>query len=381
MFVLFCILIIAFVCILRYAIQLFAITDMVPKLYYKESDLTRHLLKHCTYLKNPFRPKLFLSHCYIQTLLGYFKPALKEIMFVRQYIEMNDGGIIALDWHKSSKVKVGKNSSILIIFPRLTGDALSVSQICVLAAERGFRVVVFNRRGHGSSYLTTPKLTSPGDPTDVRQALEYISLKYPGVNIVGVGIGAGCALVFSYLGEYGSSSLLRAAACVSPSYDNTETLSNSIPKFYELLLLYGLKKMILRHAKSLEKVINIPEVLKTWSLKDFDYHVYCKMYGLDTFQTFWEENDPMRDVDDIAVPVLCINSLDDPVTIKDNISLDLFQFYPNLLLVTLDKGGHCGFMEGFDKTSWADKVIIEYIEHVLWFITYSKYLLSKNISK
>ena len=124
-----------------------------------------------------------------------------------------------------------------------------------MAGKKGFRVVVFNRRVYGSSYLTPPKLTSPGDPSDVKQALEYIALKYPCTNIAGVGISAGCALVFSYLGEYGSSSLLKAAACVSPSYDNTETLSNSIPKFYELLLFFNLKKLILSHAKSLETVI------------------------------------------------------------------------------------------------------------------------------
>ena len=66
------------------------------------------------------------------------------------------------------------------------------------------------------------------------------------------------------------------------------------------------------------------------------------MYGLDTFQTFWEENDPMRDI----------------------ISLDLFQLYPNLLLLTVDRGGHCGFMEGLRKTSWVDKIIVEYLEKV-----------------
>ena len=66
-------------------------------------------------------------------------------------------------------------------------------------------------------------------------------------------------------------SLLKAAACVSPSYDNTEILSNSIPKFYGLLLLFSLKKVILGHAKSLEKVINISKVLRTWNLKELDY--------------------------------------------------------------------------------------------------------------
>ena len=139
--------------------------------------------------------------------------------------------------------------------------------------------------------------------------------------------------------------------------------------------------MILSHAKSLEKVINIPRVLRSWNLKEFDCQVSCKMYGLDTLQTFWQENDPMRDVDDIAVPVVCVNSPDDPVTIKNNILLDLFQFYSNLLLVTLDKGGHCGFIEKFSIASWLEKVIIEYLENVLCFIASSKSHVCKNVPK
>ena len=352
--------------------------DIAPKLYYKDSDLTKHLLQTCISLKTPFRPKVWMSHSYIQTLIGYFKSPTKETTFTREYIQMIDKGIVALDWLDNSKFKVRKSSPIIVIFPRLTGDALSVSHICLMAAQKGFRTVVLNSRGHGSSYLSTPKLTSPGDPTDARQALCYISQKYPKVNIIGVGIGAGCALMFSYLGEYGSSSLLKAAVCVSPSYDNNDSLSDNIPKFYELLLLCSLKKMIMNHAKSLEKVINIRDTLKTWSLKEFELQVYCKMYGLDTFQTFWEENDPMRDVDDIAVPVLCINSLDDPVIVKDNISLDLFQFYPNLLLVTLEKGGHCGFVENLSGVSWADRLVTEYIENVLEFILRGKSWILKN---
>ena len=54
---------------------------------------------------------------------------------------------------------------------------------CVMAAKKGFRIVLFNRRGHGSSYLTTPKLAGPGDQNDVKQTLEYIFLKYPVANV------------------------------------------------------------------------------------------------------------------------------------------------------------------------------------------------------
>ena len=78
----------------------------------------------------------------------------------------------------------------------------------------------------------------------------------------------------------------------------------------------------------------------------------------------------MRDVDDISTPVLCINSLDDPICTKDNIPHELFEFYPNFMLVTTENGGHCGFLEGnLNKLqSWADKTAIDYLTSVIEFM-------------
>jgi abhydrolase domain-containing protein 15 len=73
-------------------------------------------------------------------------------------------------------------------------------------------------------------------------------------------------------------------------------------------------------------------------------------------------------VDDISVPVLCISSLDDPVCTKDTIPFDLFKYYPHMLLATLDKGGHGGFLEGSKPKSWAEDTAVDYVVSVLEFI-------------
>jgi abhydrolase domain-containing protein 15 len=299
---------------------------------------------------------------------------MENFQFEREYLQTADKFIVALDWFKQSTTKLKRNSPIVLIFPRLTGDAISTGPLCKLVASRGMRAVVFNRRGHGVSFLLSAKLTSIGDTNDTRKVIEYIFNKYPYVQIIGIGIGAGSATLFSYLGEFGSSSLMKAAVNISPSYDNTEKLCEQIPKLYELYLLMDLKVMLIKHWKVVKKLIDVRSVLlKAWSLKDFDYQVYCKMYGIETFEAFWQRNDPMRDVDDIAVPVLCINSLDDPVSVKENIPFDLFQFYPNLLLVTVEKGGHCAFYENMREDSWVNTIALNYIEYVLEFISNSKF--------
>ncbi len=78
----------------------------------------------------------------------------------------------------------------------------------------------------------------------------------------------------------------------------------------------------------------------------------------------------MRDADDISTPVLCINSLDDPVCAESNIPLELFKLYPNFLLVTSQHGGHCGFLEGSlnHLESWGCKATVDYLSAVMDFM-------------
>lgn len=347
--------------------------DIIPQLYSKDSTLSKHLIRRRGLLNKPYRPPVILRNGYIQTLAGLLHIPLEDYRYDREYLQMPDKSVVSLDWFVQDLSKLKRNSPILLIFPRLTGDALSVGGICQVGATRGMRAVVFNRRGHGNSHLTSTNLSSTGDAKDTRKVVEYIFGKYPYVQIVGIGVGAGCATLFSYLGEYGSSSLLKAAVNISPSYDNTEKLCEQIPKFYEYFLLFDLKIMLLKNWKALSKVIDVKSVvLKSWSLKEFDYKVYCKLYGIETFETFWERNDPMRDVDDIAVPVLCVNSLDDPVSVQEEIPYELFQYYPNLLLVTVTRGGHCAFHENVRGDSWANTLAIDYIEGVLEFMSNSR---------
>ena len=346
--------------------------DILPKIHCRDSTLAKHLIRRRGLLNRPYKPPIVLRNGYIQTLVGLIAKPLGDLQFEREYKQVGKG-VVAIDWFIQHDVKLRRNSPIMLIVPRLTGDAVTVGNLCRTSSRRGFRPVVFNRRGHGHSFLTSPRLTSTGDPSDAREAIGHISDKYPYVPLVAVGIGAGCATLFSYLGENGSSSLVKAAVCISPSYDNTEKLCKQIPKFYELFLLLDLKRMIISYWKALHKVIDLKAaILRSWTLKEFDYHVYCKLYGIDTFKAFWQKNDPMRDVDDIAVPVLCVNSLDDPVSVHENIPLELFEFYPNLLLMTIDKGGHCAFYENVKGISWAETLAVSYCEGVLEFMTNSK---------
>lgn len=280
---------------------------------------------------------------------------------------MKDRGVVALDWVVHVEFRKRKRCTVMLIIPGFTADALSVSNMCSLAAHKGYRPVVFNPRGFGNSNITTPKILSYGDPTDLRQVVKYIHGRYPKALITMLGYGTGCSLLLSYLGEFGSSADICAGACISACFDNTERFSKDSLGFYDLLYLTKLKYCLASHSSALSKQINFKELLKSWTFKRFDELVFSKIYGFSNMEEFWEKNNPLRDVDEIAVPLLFINSQDDPFYSDMKIPDELCKYYPQFLMIVANKGGHCSFMDSLCEISWAEKLVADYIDSVLEF--------------
>ena len=347
----------------------FLSSDNIPTLYYKESPLNEYLMKNCDVLRQPYQPTFWAMNPHLQTFLASLSWLLQHqpIKFEREYLQMNDKGIVAFDWCIKTRSPVKRQSPVLIVFPGMCSDAQTAIHVCNSAKDKGFRTVVINNRGHGNSFLSTSKINSYGDPQDLRQCILYIKQKFPKSAITAIAIGSGSTVLFSYLGEYGSSCGIKTASFISPIYDISKETISTIPKLYHILLLFGMKKILLKHSIALSKIVDMKAALISWDLLDYQYEVYCKLYGISSIEQFLERNDPMRDVDDLAIPVLCINSADDPVYKKKNIPYDIFNFYPNMLLLETSFGGHCGFWANTIPRSWATDVALDYITSVLKF--------------
>ncbi|GAB1608265.1 protein ABHD15-like [Argonauta hians] len=337
----------------------------MPVTYYKESALATHIMKKCKQLCEPFKPALWFRNKHVQTLVS---PWLSNprVQYEREYLQMRDRGIVSIDWASSIDRRIRESNTVFIIIPGVARDANSVGRLAKYATGRGFRVVVFNRRGQANSFLTSPKLQGFGDPTDLRQVVKYIRGIYGRANLVAAAIGTGSGLLLSYLGEYGSSAHLAASVCVSACYEAQEMLGKDLKNIYDFFYLLRQKRALSYHVPALTGHLDLLSLFNTWTFRDFDEKLYCKMHGHKSIDEYWERNNPMRDADDIAVPLLCINSLDDPMFPQTNIPYDLFKCYPNLFLVVTEKGGHCGFIENFtDTISWAECLTIRYTEAVL----------------
>ncbi|KAH3888619.1 protein ABHD15-like [Dreissena polymorpha] len=355
-----------FISVIFYIKSLFKQTSAIPQLHFKESALASHLLKRCRLMTRKFDPPWCVRNAHIQTIMPFLIPSA-NIEFDREYLQMKDRGVVALDWVTHVSIHKRKRCTVLLVLPGLTADAVSVSHLCSMAADKGYRPIVFNQRGFGNTVLTTSKLLRNGDPTDLRDVVKFIHGRYPKALVTIVGFGTGCELLLSYLGEFGSSANVCAGVCISACFERSKRFTKMTQGLYDVLFLSKLKLILYTHSISLSKYIDFTELLKCWTFKEFDHHVFHKFYNFTNIEEFWDIFHPLRDVDEIAVPLLFVNSLDDPFYSKCKIPYELCKYYPQFLMVVTNNGGHCGFRDALTDESWADRLALDYIDSVLEF--------------
>lgn len=181
--------------------------------------------------------------------------------------------------------------------------------------------------------------------------------------------------------------------------------------------------LVTRYASSFRGVLDVDRALSCSSLRDFEETLFCSSAQLQQkaprppmsspdsglssgslapsvawalgeranpskdWDSYWERNEPLRDADEVAVPVLCICSRDDPLLPPaSTLPLSLFQSNPYFLLALTDGGGHCGFtLEGREETeggveggrtgneeveegNWSHVAVLEYFRVVADFL-------------
>uniref|UniRef100_A0A3B5AJ33 Abhydrolase domain-containing protein 15-like n=1 Tax=Stegastes partitus TaxID=144197 RepID=A0A3B5AJ33_9TELE len=334
-----------------------------PRLICKHTALARYLLRHCGPLARSRLASWPRGDPHLQTMSSLLWGQQGDtLQFTRDHLLLRDGGIVALDWAVGTRLgearrrwegrkeqqSGGKSLGcftptppVLLLIPQAWGGLTPhMKALCHQAMQQGFYVVVFHPRGTSSCPLTTARLTEFGDPADLEQAISYVHSRHPSSLLVAVSEGSGSGILLSYLGECGSSTHLTAAAAISPVLQGQLWFETVMPPVYRWGALFHRKLQLSRYTSSFRGVLDVDRALSCSSLKDFEETLFCPS----DWESYWERNEPLRDADEVAVPVLCICSSDDPLLPPTStLPLPLFLSNPYFLLVLTDRGGHCGF--------------------------------------
>ncbi|XP_062872989.1 protein ABHD15 [Trichomycterus rosablanca] len=341
----------------------------------KPSTLANYLLKHCSSFSKylPIPAWHWRASPCLQTLWGFLWPCDCQVHFIRDYLQLSDDGLVALDWAvfgtKRRRTCSNSTSPILLIIPNSFGKITSnVLKLCEAALSHGYLPVVFNRRSQNGTPLNTIKLQEFGDPADLREAVRYIRYRQPVGRLYAVSESTGSGLLLSYLGECGSSSYVTAAACLSPIFRCQSWFENgpAWPCHWPILLYQ--KISLSRYRTVLGELVHVDSLFSSCSLRAMEEALFCQS-GLKTapadgaWEAYWERNDALRDVDEVAIPVLCVCSRDDPIRgePRDTLPLELFESNPHFFLLLTESGGHSGFSTADQgPVFWSHRAVLEF---------------------
>ncbi|KAM8904162.1 protein ABHD15 [Spinachia spinachia] len=363
----------------------------------KPSALANYLLKHCRTFSH-YSPCVgwswrasALLHSVYEACWPYDSP----VQFVRDNLQLSDDGLVALDWAVPSYQRRRRTSShsaspVLLIIPNSFGKfTRNVLKLCETALSHGYLPAVFNRRSHNGTPLTTLKLQQFGDPADLREAVRYIRHRQPAGRLYAVSESTGSGLLLSYLGECGSSSYMTAAVCLSPVFRCQSWFESGLCRPLQWALVLYQKVCLSRYKTVLGENVQTDALFSSCSLRGLEEALFCQTGQVGsapaaptgtsslcnasgTWDSYWERNEPLRDVDEVAIPVLSVCAQDDPVRgdAQSTVPFELFETNPHFFLLLTGRGSHCGFSNRPDAgaaggtesrwTDWSHGALLEF---------------------
>ncbi|URE42024.1 hypothetical protein MUK42_16115 [Musa troglodytarum] len=264
-----------------------------------------------------------------------------QILHGRQLFSVQDGGTVALDWLLASDVAGGASDTdkvisrddttpIVVVVPGLTSDSFSsyVKHAAYTMAKHGWNVVVSNHRGLGGISITSDCFYNAGWTEDLREVVNYLHYEYWRAPLFAVGTSIGANILVKYLGEDGENTPIAGAVSVCSPWDlvvcDRFISRKLVQRFYDKALTIGLKGYAQFHA----------------------------LFGtLTVMPLAMLESLSVGFIGNVAVPLLCISSLDDPVCTREAIPWDECRANQNIVLATTAHGGHLAYFEGLTAHS------------------------------
>ncbi|KAK2962082.1 putative Medium-chain fatty acid ethyl ester synthase/esterase 2 [Blattamonas nauphoetae] len=297
-----------------------------------------------------------------------------------------DGGDFRIDWFVNPvKTELPANTPIVVIAHGLSGGSNEpmVQKLGLrLSTELGYRVGCVIFRGCCGLKLSTMRMYNGGYTEDFHIALKLISERYPNAPISLVGFSLGGNMIGKYLGERTSKNHpfleydhiknpspipanVKNAICVGCPFDLVK-MDKLMKDDAQLFNGKGIVKYIQKHEYIFKK---LPQYEPFFQKGDFrtrtiDATFTAPLFGYPDTETFYRDASCSTFFDGIKIPTLFISSMNDPISLKEALDIDMIDANPNTSLLLTRGGGHLGFFS-FLKTSvcFDEDIIIQSLEH------------------
>jgi predicted alpha/beta-fold hydrolase len=322
-----------------------------------------------------FKPVWYSRGPMAQTVIQSL--ATSKTDYYRKYVSSYDGVQIALDYKSSSD---DLKAPIVLCLHGLGGDSGSrfIETFTNLSASRGYRTIVYNRRGHGTSLVSDngkEKVIFPRhvNMEDMFAVVDHLNTHYPDAPKFLVGFSSGANLAINYIARNRTRNPFVATVSVSNVYDinKSSTLLAENPicdGIVSQFLKDILSKKRIEEATQISKKFNISidftKVLKSKSIRDLEEMLVVPSYNFNSLHEYYETDSCHNYIADVSSPLLCISNNNDPLVHKSmcEIPSNEAKKNENIISITTEHGGHVGWIDNSINNPWYARVVFEYFE-------------------
>ena len=345
-------------------------------LYYTKNSKNEKILSMCPGVSKPnYKPHFLFPFAFQQMLLTSTPLLISDktkLIFRTQKI--NDYGV-TLYWPYfiNSEEISDPNTPILFFMPGMTGDIndIYVRNICIEGLKNGYHVCVYQMRILNENFGVDESKKFDFSQ-DVDLCLDVIKQEYNKAKIYAISGSFGANNLLFYLGEKNNkfeNKKIDAAVSFSNPYNMEICAKLSEGTFVSNLVTYLEKKNSQKIKNAIEKCpnlsyINIEQLLKCDDPLLFDEIFSAKIHGYRTATEYYRHISAVKNLSKIDIPVLCINSIDDPITPRQAIAYDDIKSNPNIFLIITERGSHMGFISNekfIELKQWNIKTAFEFL--------------------
>lgn len=329
--------------------------------------------------KNLFKAHLFFPTAFFQTFISSIdtrRLSFKKPIELQAINFRVPGAETSLDfiYFPSENININEEKiKSLLIIPGLTGSFKDtyIRELSNEALHNGFRPMILNNR-----WLTKPvKLPEIGPINfieDLTKTVEYLVKTHKIKELYGIGISYGSNMLCKYLGTVDKkSNIFKGAVSIGNPF-NMYRNKSTINKFWNLLLCKILQKALNERKESFKNTkknsfnfVDVEEALKQNNFIQFDEYFTRRVLGYNSTDEYYKKSSCVNDLKNIAIPLLCLQSIDDPISHHTITPIHESQKNPNLFFYSTDKGGHIGWIEGvFSFSVFFPRPCIQFLKNI-----------------
>eukprot|EP01080_Neovahlkampfia_damariscottae_P008320 gene8320-144_t len=338
----------------------------VTLFYEKTNEKINQIIDKCEDLQVNFRPTFWLKNHHLQTVYITLKKSPLKLPHETETFKLKDGSEIYLDWIQSSDNN--ENAPTIFILAGVVSGlhGCGIKDFVNYATHNGFRCVVFNYtnpKEREKFMCFNPGVTHQAD--DLDDLFDHIETKIPNSKLYGVGYSLGSNILVKYI-SIAKKQYFNGVVAVSNPFDLVVATRQLLTPVHSVLYdKFMLRDRIKIYANSRLK-FDQKELENVKSTIELDT-LAIKYTGHQTVEHFYTDHSCVYYLENIKIPLLCLNAKDDPISHHQSIPYEISKKNSNIILAVTENGGHLGFIEGFFplfQQSWSERATLQFLKAV-----------------